>query len=402
MSERTTETLPTEQPRTATALTANSPLGKAENWTDIQSYAEALQMADLVSRSSFCPKAFQGNPGDIVVAWYFGKQLDLPPLVALQNLAVINGKPCIYGDAIPALCMSHPDFMGTKVVWGDNEDELDCTVIVKRKMPDGAVEEFKGHFSKAKAEQAKLWGKTDKYGKPTPWVLYPHDMVQRRAASRAWRAAFSDRLMGLTSSDEAEDIRPVDVDVRDTTAADAVKAVEVALAGGEPKAEVKVETVKPLDGEKVDPAKLPNFQRKTAPAKKDSKEGDRWLRTSDDVMHVFRNGKYVVEGSDEDVVAEPQPEEPETEEAPAEEPADDPEDPLLNAGGDEPEEGDAAQEMDRQAMVDYINKNGTRMPKGFFAKCRERYNIPDGQGLSAVSDEDLYDMVTEIEGHISV
>ena len=397
MSDPKTAPLPTDAPSAPAALSVNSPLGRAVDWTEIGTYAEALQWAELVSRSTFCPKAFQGNPGEIVVAWYFGKQLDLPPMSALQHLAVINGKPCIYGAAIPALCMTHNEFMGTRVVWGDDEDALDCTVHVRRRMPDGEVQEFSGHFSKAKAETAKLWGKLDKYGKPTPWVLYPHDMIQRRAASRAWRAAFSDRLMGLTSSDEAEDIRTVDVEVRDTGASAAVKAVEVALTGGAK--EEKPAENKPLEGAKIDPETLPAFQRKTKPTKKESSEGDRWLRTSDDVVHVFRNGTWVVEGSSDDV--------PAPDDAPSDEGPED--DPRLSAG-DEPA-GDGApedldepesQEMDRKAMADYFNKNANRMPAGFLPGLRKRFDIPEGQGLSALSDEDLYDVVREIEGHISV
>jgi hypothetical protein len=46
-----------------------------------------------------------------MVAIQHGMELGLAPMQALQSIAVINGKPVIYGDAALALATAHPSFL---------------------------------------------------------------------------------------------------------------------------------------------------------------------------------------------------------------------------------------------------------------------------------------------------
>ena len=62
---------------------------------------EAMRLAETLARSSMVPKNYQGKPEDILVATIWGKEIGLATMQALQNISVINGKPSVYGDAIP-------------------------------------------------------------------------------------------------------------------------------------------------------------------------------------------------------------------------------------------------------------------------------------------------------------
>jgi hypothetical protein len=64
---------------------------------------EAIQFSDMLASSSMVPKAYQGKPQDILVCVQWGYEMGLAPMQALQNIAVINGKPSVYGDAMMAL-----------------------------------------------------------------------------------------------------------------------------------------------------------------------------------------------------------------------------------------------------------------------------------------------------------
>ena len=71
---------------------------KLSTWEDIERFA------DKAARSGMVPKDFVGKPDAICIAIQMGSELGLAPMQALQNIAVVNGRPSIWGDAMPALC----------------------------------------------------------------------------------------------------------------------------------------------------------------------------------------------------------------------------------------------------------------------------------------------------------
>ncbi len=71
---------------------------KLQTWEDIERFAEKA------ARSGMVPKDYVGKPDAIVIAVQMGSELGLAPMQALQNIAVVNGRPSIWGDALPALC----------------------------------------------------------------------------------------------------------------------------------------------------------------------------------------------------------------------------------------------------------------------------------------------------------
>lgn len=158
----------------------------------VNSLENAMRAAEIISKSSFCPSNMR-NPGDIVLALQMGQELGLKPMQALQNIAVINGKPCLYGDAQLALCRQSPDFEDIEETYSEADNSYTCRV--KRRGQKEAVYTF----SEKDARVAKLWGK------PGPWTTYPKRMLQRRARGFALMDTFGDLLKGFISSYEAMD-----------------------------------------------------------------------------------------------------------------------------------------------------------------------------------------------------
>src|SRR3990167_2687883 len=68
-----------------------------------KSLDEAMKYAELIAKSNLVPNDFRGKAADILIAVQMGMEVGLKPLQALQNIAVINGRPCLWGDAIPAI-----------------------------------------------------------------------------------------------------------------------------------------------------------------------------------------------------------------------------------------------------------------------------------------------------------
>lgn len=160
-----------------------------------QSMAEAMEYSKMIAGSSFCPKDMRDKPGDVLIAVQMGAELGLSPIQALQSISVINGRPCVWGDAALALVQSCPHYVSHKE-WEETRDGLlYAYCAVTRKGSD----EYIKCFSQKDAEKAGLWRK------PGPWQQYPSRMLQMRARGFALRDKFSDALKGLITREEAMD-----------------------------------------------------------------------------------------------------------------------------------------------------------------------------------------------------
>jgi len=157
---------------------------------------EAMKFSDILASSTMVPRDFQGKPGNVLVAIQWGREVGLGPLQALQNIAVINGRPSIWGDAAIALVRGHPDCLSVQEgVEGEGDARQGwCEVTRRGEAPQRRT------FSVADAKRAGLWGKSG------PWTQYPDRMLQLRARGFAIRDVFPDALRGVMTREEAEDM----------------------------------------------------------------------------------------------------------------------------------------------------------------------------------------------------
>jgi hypothetical protein len=121
---------------------------------------------------------------------------------SLQSIAVINGRPTIWGDAALALVQSSPVCEYVREYTEGDGDSLTAVCEVQRR---GYPQPTVARFSVADAKTAKLWGKRGRDGQDTPWVTHPKRMLELRARGFALRNAFADALRGLITAEEAQD-----------------------------------------------------------------------------------------------------------------------------------------------------------------------------------------------------
>lgn len=158
---------------------------------------DAIQVAELLAKSDFVPKDYRGKPGNIIACMQFSAELNLPVMQGLQNIAVINGHPSIYGDLALALV----ERSGLLEAIDEQIDDKRAACTIKRKGRNAMTRVF----TQADAKQANLW---DKAG---PWKQYPKRMLQMRARGFALRDAFPDVLKGIAIREEAQDYREIDI-----------------------------------------------------------------------------------------------------------------------------------------------------------------------------------------------
>ena len=154
-------------------------------------FAEALTLSDYLADSSMVPKDFMGKPGNCLVAIQWGMEIGLKPLQAMQNIAVINGRPSLWGDAVIALARNSP---ACEYII-ETQTATEATCRIKRRGEPEQVRTFS-------MTDAKLAGLSGKQG---PWSQYPKRMMQMRARAFAIRDVFPDVLKGLPVAEEVMD-----------------------------------------------------------------------------------------------------------------------------------------------------------------------------------------------------
>lgn len=169
---------------------------KQSGFINPQTYEQAWQFSEMLANSEMVPKNFKGKPADILIAMQMGSEIGLQPMQSLQNIAVVNGRPTIWGDAVIAICQS------SGMLEDITEEVTDdyATVTVKR----AGQEPHSVTFSMADAKKAGLAGKAG------PWTQYPKRMMKNRARAYALRDKFADVLSGFGITEEEKD-RVVDV-----------------------------------------------------------------------------------------------------------------------------------------------------------------------------------------------
>ena len=179
-----------------------------------RSLAEAMEFAKVIASSDMVPKDYINKPGNVLVAVQTGAELGLKPMQSLQGISVINGRPGVWGDAMRALVISHPEFEDLQ----EDKQDTQCTVTLKRRGRSAVVTTYT-------MEDAKKAGLAGKQG---PWQTAPKRMLQMRAFAFAARDLFADALKGIKSIEELRDY-PEDGRVeRDITPAPAAAAAAVA------------------------------------------------------------------------------------------------------------------------------------------------------------------------------
>jgi RecT family len=192
-----------------------------------RSLKEALQLASLLSKSKLVPKGFE-NPEACLVGILYGMEVGLSPIAALQRMAIIEGRPTIWGDAALALVEASGllikieeriEILGSQTDerssdWpndgkasgaghqrpdqSDEWQDIKTRTSICQVLRSGRSDPITRSFSVEDAKRAGLWQK------PGPWTDYPDRMLMMRARAFALRDAFPDVLMGLYIREEFE------------------------------------------------------------------------------------------------------------------------------------------------------------------------------------------------------
>lgn len=181
-----------------------------------QNIEEAFRLAKGIAQSGLAPNDMN-TPEKVLVAVMTGMELGLPPMFAVQKIAVINGRPSLWGDAIPALLYAK-NFKLTERLEGEGDKRVAICEVIR---PTG--EKVERRFSVSDAKKAGLWQTEAKVKRKSrdggfyekdndsPWYRYPERMLQMRARGFAARDGAADVLGGMYLREELDEPEMKDV-----------------------------------------------------------------------------------------------------------------------------------------------------------------------------------------------
>ena len=162
---------------------------------------ELMSWAKLVVASGIAPKGM--NEASVVICVQAAAELRIGPAQAIQNIAVINGRPSIYGDLGKAIFDRDSAYVSFEERAPDEaltKGEGWCRIVKK------SGDTVERRFS---VEDAKKAGLLDK---PGPWQQYRGRMLMWRARWWAMRDADPGVFKGVSAREEVEDIQYAEVE----------------------------------------------------------------------------------------------------------------------------------------------------------------------------------------------
>ena len=159
----------------------------------------AVRMADGFSKSTIVPKDYQGNPANCLIALEMANRIGTSPMMVMQNLNIIQGRPAWSSQFIIAMINNSKKFKTSlQYEIKGRGMEMECFAFTF----DQSGRRIEGpKITMKMAEQEGWLGKNG-----SKWKTMPEVMIRYRAASFFGRLHCPDLIMGIYSADEVIDI----------------------------------------------------------------------------------------------------------------------------------------------------------------------------------------------------
>lgn len=167
-------------------------------WQDKDKFNQLLRAAQMLSQTSIIPQTYQGKPQDCFVAIEMANRMGVSPMVVMQNMYVVKGKPSWAGQACTMLINSCGKFRDVKHIYTGKKGtpSRGCYVTAVR-CSDGS--QVDGTEVTMQMAQAEGWTSNSK------WRNMPEQMLAYRASAFFARVHCPEALMGVQTSEEIYD-----------------------------------------------------------------------------------------------------------------------------------------------------------------------------------------------------
>jgi hypothetical protein len=193
----------TIEPTQSLPVAIESPMG---NCFAVTNYSDAQRVAKTLSASALVPETFRAKGKDDVgaiancmIALDMSLRLKMSPLMVMQNMYIVHGRPAWSGAFLVA-AINQSGLFKTPLRYKQSGegDDFGCVAWAV----DHSGERLESTRITIKMAKAEGW-----YGKSgSKWQTMPEQMLKYRAASFFCRAYCPEVAMGMQTSDERYDV----------------------------------------------------------------------------------------------------------------------------------------------------------------------------------------------------
>ncbi|HNX65120.1 MAG TPA: recombinase RecT [Oscillospiraceae bacterium] len=192
--------MPDKHSDTALSQIVNTETG-VQATSFIDGFRECYKLAQVLSASQIIPENYQNKPADIAIAIDMANRMNVSPMMVMQNLYVVKGKPSWSGQACMSLIQSCRKFRNVRHIYTGEKSSDDRGCYVTAVWADTG-EQVDGASVTVQMAKAEGW-----YGKSgSKWQTMPELMLAYRASAFFARVHCPETLMGVYVEGEAEDI----------------------------------------------------------------------------------------------------------------------------------------------------------------------------------------------------
>tara|TARA_R110001599_G_scaffold339851_1_gene559748 strand:+ start:35008 stop:35886 length:879 start_codon:yes stop_codon:yes gene_type:complete len=175
--------------------------GESSIFSNLQRFQEVQHMAQILSDSDLVPTSFKGKPANCIIALSMADRIQADPMMVMQNLYVVHGKPAWSSQFLIA-CVNNSgrfsslqyDFFGEP-----NTEGWGCRAYATEKSSGETV-----YGPSVTLEMARLESWSTKAG--SKWKTMPELMLTYRAAAFFVRTKAPEISMGMHTVEEEKDM----------------------------------------------------------------------------------------------------------------------------------------------------------------------------------------------------
>ena len=180
-------------------ITVENNLSLSEPINDL-GFANIIEFSNFLSNSTLVPPNYQRKPENCFIAIDMANRMNVPVMMVMQNLYVVQGKPSWSGTAVASMLRNCGQFEDVELVYvgTENTDNWGAYVTAKSKKTGKTLKGATVTIGIAKAE-----GWYNKTG--SKWKTMPELMLCYRAYAWFGRQHAPEIMMGLQTNDEIND-----------------------------------------------------------------------------------------------------------------------------------------------------------------------------------------------------
>lgn len=160
-----------------------------------------MEYSKMLAQSTIVPTVYMKRPENCFIALDMASRMGVSPMIVMQNLFVIQGKPSWSGQAVASMIRSNSQFRNVELHYvGEEGKDSWGAYVTAEKVASGKT--IKG--GTVTIATAKKEGWFQKAG--SKWQTMPEIMLAYRAYAWFGRVYCPELLMGLQTTEEVYDV----------------------------------------------------------------------------------------------------------------------------------------------------------------------------------------------------